>query len=99
MTSKVENPNATKPDGWTPIHLAVYGGHTKIVRFLASKVENFNVPFPDGKTPIQVATMNGNAELLSFLESKLRKPRTKMAKDPICGLCQIKSLLCNCFIS
>ena len=32
MASKVQNPNAPKTDGLTPIYLTVIGGHTKIVR-------------------------------------------------------------------
>ena len=60
MADKVENPNAPKPNGWTPVLLAARYGHTEIVKFLADKVENPNAPNPDGWTPFQLAFFNGH---------------------------------------
>ena len=44
LSSKVENPNAPRPDGLTPIHVAAQEGHTEVIKFLAPKVEKPNAP-------------------------------------------------------
>ena len=48
IASKVKNPNAPTPVGWTPIHLAAENGHTEIFKLLLPKVKNPNAPTPVG---------------------------------------------------
>ena len=78
--TKIENPNLPKPDGWTPIHLAACGGHSKIVKLLASKVDNPNapLPLPDGRTPVKIAADSNHSSevMLELLVAMHNKKKT-----------------------
>ena len=38
LVTKVENPNAPKPDGWTPLQLAIFGKHIEVVKILMKAI-------------------------------------------------------------
>ena len=65
---------APKPNGSTPIILAAYRGHVKIVEFLAPLVDNPNAPKPDGWTPLHLAARYGHVKIIEFLAPLVDKP-------------------------
>ena len=75
MATKVENVNAPKPNGWTPVHFAAKGGHTEIIKMIGSVVDNPNVPLPDGRTPLHLAIEHKQKEtaiaLFKILNNKI----------------------------
>ena len=73
LASKVENVNAPKPEGWTPIQLAAKKGFTEIVKILASKVDNPNAIAPNGLTPLELAIQNNKTETATALLKILSK--------------------------
>jgi len=54
-------------DGWTPMHYAATGGHTRICAFLLGARAEVDSPGPNGTTPLMMAAMYGNAETVRFL--------------------------------
>ena len=83
MSSKVEHPNAPRPDGLTPIHVAARCGHMEVIEFLGPKVEKPNAPkarlsgwtpISDGWTPIHFAVEYGHAEIVEFLAPLAENP-------------------------
>ena len=58
--------SAAANDGWTPIHSAVSGGHTKIVQLLMSTTDTPNVPDNNGRTPLRIAKKNNFQEILKL---------------------------------
>ena len=50
----------------TPIHKAVWFGHTEIVKILAPLSKNPNAPDKHGRTPINFAAQNGHINVQSF---------------------------------
>ena len=50
----------------TPIHKAVWFGHTEIVKILAPLSKNPNAPDKHGRSPINFAAQNGHINAQSF---------------------------------
>ena len=75
----------------TPIHKAVWFGHTEIVKILVPLTDNPNAPNNFGMTPIYKAAQCNNTEIVKILKSfksskkrnagaSLAKPNKKRAK-------------------
>jgi len=60
--------NAHSPDGWTPLHLAAFFGHAKIVELLLSRDADVAARSrnPNGNTPLHAALV-GNHKLVAGL--------------------------------
>ena len=54
---------ATKKNGWTPLHFAAYGGHQEMWAWLAERSTNLDVCTKDGWSPLNIAIANGNSKL------------------------------------
>ena len=54
-------------NGWTPIHSAANGGHTKIVQLLMSTTDTPNAPDNNGLTPMMIAQQNDFQEIIKLL--------------------------------
>ena len=76
-----DNPVAPDKYGWTPIHYAVYNGHTKIVKILAPLTDNPNAANKNGSTPIHKAASNGLTEIVKILAPLTDNPNAAN----ICG--------------
>ena len=66
MASLIENPNAPREDGNTPINWVAQNGCTEIVKILAPMTHNPNVPDQSGMTPIHWAACNGHTEIVKL---------------------------------
>merc|ERR1712098_215580 len=55
--------------GYTPAHIAAYGGHKEIIKFLADKVD-LNGANKYGHTLVWIATLEGHTNLVKFLIEK-----------------------------
>lgn len=67
LTDSPNTPNEDVGEGWTPIHLAAYEGHTEIVKILAPLTDNPNAPDEYGRTPIYWAATKGHTEIVKIL--------------------------------
>ena len=78
----LEKPNATDPDGWTPINRAARAAkkeNVEIIQILAPLSENPNAIDPAGWTPINRAAKTGNFKIIQILAPLSEKPN---ATDP-----------------
>jgi hypothetical protein len=48
-------------NGWTPLHHAVFAGHTEMTKLLISRGANVNAKAADGSTPLHVAVLGGGS--------------------------------------
>ncbi|NLH16551.1 MAG: hypothetical protein GX455_08230 [Phycisphaerae bacterium] len=69
------SPNGELENGITPLHLAAYGGYTKIVEYLISKGADVNLCRSDahwnnGCTALHAAASAGHVEIMKFLLGK-----------------------------
>ena len=77
LVPKVKNFNAPMTDGWTPIHLAVLGGHVETLKMLMTTTDNHNALAPTGRTAVQLAADNNHSEVMFILlTAMLDKPKT-----------------------
>jgi 7,8-dihydropterin-6-yl-methyl-4-(beta-D-ribofuranosyl)aminobenzene 5'-phosphate synthase len=68
-----ENPGLTDTKdemGRTPLHLACYGGHTELVKFLLVKGADMEAKFPNGSTALFWTIPEGHKEILELLMAK-----------------------------
>ena len=72
-----DNPNASKRNVDTPIHMAASKGHTEIVKILAPLTDNPNAPNNSGMRPSEVARY---LEIRKFLKKGKSGPSKKQAK-------------------
>ena len=61
----------------TPIHWAVYGGFTEVVKILVPLTDNPSAPNEIGKSPLNLAAENGHTEMVKILA-----PVTNNPNDP-----------------
>lgn len=62
----------------TPLHWAVYGGHTKVVAMLLKNGADINALNKDGRTPLSFAASLGHADIVKLL---IRKGANTHLKD------------------
>lgn len=72
--------------GWTPLHYAVTGGHTRISAFLIGAHADLNAESSNGTTPLMMAAMYGNDQVVKLLlesgaEAYLRNDQGLSAED------------------
>ena len=72
--------------GWTPLHYAATGGHTRISAFLIGAHADLNAESPNGTTPLMMAAMYGNDQVVKLLlesgaEAYLRNDQGLSAED------------------
>lgn len=53
--------------GWTPLHYAATGGHTRVAAFLIGAQADVNAESPNGSTPLMMAAMYGNSDTVKLL--------------------------------
>lgn len=58
---------AVNKSGWTPLHYAATGGHTRIAAFLIGAQADVNAESDNGTTPLMMASMYGNAATVKLL--------------------------------
>jgi ankyrin repeat protein len=58
--------DVNKP-GWTPLHYAATGGHTKIVQLLIDNHAYIDSASPNGSTPLMLAAMYGTVDAVKVL--------------------------------
>ena len=54
-------------DGWTPLHLAAWQGHSKVVRVLIDSKADVDATHDDGWTPLHLAARQGHSEVVRVL--------------------------------
>lgn len=61
----------TKYIGWTPLHLAIYFGHSDVVKFLIARDADVNAINENGDTPIHKAAFIGRLVWLKYLKIRV----------------------------
>ena len=59
--------NGYSGDGWTPLHLAAFFGHAKIVELLIAQGADVHAPNGEAKTPLTLATEKNHREVAALL--------------------------------
>ena len=59
---KLDNPNSSDENGYSPIHWASCHGHSDIVKILTPMIDNPNTPDIEGWNPHYWAAQNGYTE-------------------------------------
>ena len=77
-----DNPNAPRWNGTTPISIAVWCGHTEIVKILAPLTDNPNAPDKWGYTPIYKAAKYGHTEVVKILAPLTNNPNAPIFDWP-----------------
>ena len=67
LTPFTKNPNKPTLFNWTPIQLAILGGHVEAFKVLDPYVDKPNAPSPGGWTPLQIAARDGHTEVVETL--------------------------------
>jgi ankyrin repeat protein len=78
--------NAPNPkNGWTPMHVAAYMGHKKLVAFLLTRGGNPNAQDFEGNTPLHLAASRAHndttATLIPQTDQTLRNKSGKTARE------------------
>lgn len=55
------------PDGWTPLHYAIFGGSKEVTAFLIAKGAKLDARAPNGQTPLMVAVKLGTLDFVQQL--------------------------------
>jgi len=78
--------------GWTPLHYAATGGHTKIVQMLLDVHAYIDAPSPNGSTPLMMAAQYGNTDTVSLLLKAGADPllRNELGLDAVDFALQVK---------
>ena len=63
--------NCKGPNQWTPLHLSVEKGHTKITNLVLDNVNDKNPATEGGWTPLHQAARYGFSEIFKIIISKL----------------------------
>jgi ankyrin repeat protein len=58
---------ALNPEGWTPLHYAVFGGHEALTRELIRRGAQIDAYAPNRRTALMLAAQAGNLELVAML--------------------------------
>jgi len=58
---------AVNKSGWTPLHYAATGGHTRVCAFLIGAGADVNAESPNGTTPLMMAAMYGDDRTVKLL--------------------------------
>ena len=53
--------------GWTPLHLAVSGGHKEITELLVANAADVNAKDDDNDTPLDWGILNDETEIANLL--------------------------------
>lgn len=67
VTRLVAQGASVNKSGWTPLHYAATGGHTRIAAFLIGAQADVNAESDNGTTPLMMASMYGNAATVKLL--------------------------------
>lgn len=75
--------NAFAPDGFQPLGLAAFFGHTEVVRFLLLRGADVNTPSQNGLkvTPLNSAAAGGHLEIARLLLEHGADPNARQADD------------------
>ncbi|NJD35043.1 MAG: ankyrin repeat domain-containing protein [Betaproteobacteria bacterium] len=63
----IENGAELNPDGWTPLHYAVFSGSTEVAAMLIAKGAKLDARAPNGQTALMLAVKQGKLELVQLL--------------------------------
>ena len=69
LASKVNDPNAPRNNGLTPIHVAIGNGHAEVVKYLLSNVTEPNPLTPTVESLLEFTRQMGNSNMVEFLSS------------------------------
>ena len=64
------NINVLNKDKWTPLMLAIRGGHSDVIKLLLNKGANLNIKGESGMTPLHIACAIRSEEIIKLLLDK-----------------------------
>ncbi len=70
VTHRPEDVHTLDENGRTPLHAALYGGHTKVAQFLLSCGASRDAWDDDDWTPMHIASQSGNLDIVQLLLQK-----------------------------
>ena len=59
--------DAQEEEGYTPLHFAVAGGHTRVLAMLLAAGADVNAPDATARTPLHLAADEGLTEMVEVL--------------------------------
>jgi ankyrin repeat protein len=83
LKAQPDHINAFAPDGFQPMGLAAFFGHTDIVKFLLSVGAEFDTPSQNGMmvTPLNSAAATGRLDIARMLLERGANPNARQADD------------------
>jgi ankyrin repeat protein len=81
IASRPEDVHALDENGRTPLHAALYGGHTEVAQFLLSRGANRDAWDDDDWTPMHIASQSGNTDIVRLLLQKKAHLNTQTKGD------------------
>lgn len=66
----IEHGADLNPDGWTPLHYAVFGGDIDIVALVIAKGGKLDARAPNDQTALMLARRLGHTEILDYLRKE-----------------------------
>ena len=63
--------NEDGPEGYTPLHAAVFNGHLDVCHFILDRVQNKNPAVRSGLTPLHLAANRGHEEVFKAIANEI----------------------------